>query len=74
MRCWNGSRPLYRMNRRGRTEGDGAYVTDLSRRLRLGDPPVVARIENDALLLDPRTVRSRQDSAVMSAVKVALGG
>jgi len=54
--------------------GEGAYVTDLARRLRLGDPPVVARIENDRLLLDPRTVASREDSAVVAAVKAALSG
>ena len=52
--------------------GDGAYVTDLARRLRRGDPPVVARIEKDALLLDPRTVPSRQDSTVIQAVTAAL--
>ena len=54
--------------------GDGSYVTDLARRLRLGEPPVVARIENDALLLDPRTVASREDSTAVRAVKTALGG
>jgi len=54
--------------------GDGAYVTDLARRLRLSDPPVVARIERDALLLDPRTVLPRQDSTVVQVVKTALGG
>ncbi len=54
--------------------GDGAYVTDLARRLRLSDPPVVARIERDALMLDPRTVLPRQDSTVVQAVKTALRG
>ncbi len=54
--------------------GEGAYVTDLPRRLRLGDPPVVARIENDRLLLDPRTVASRDTNAVVRALKAALSG
>ena len=54
--------------------GDGAYVTDLARRLRRCDPPVVARIEKDALLLDPRTVLSRQDSTVIQAVTATLSG
>ena len=54
--------------------GDGAYVTDLARRLRQGDPPVVARIERDALLLDPRTVQPGEDSTVVKAVKAALQG
>ncbi len=52
--------------------GDGGYVSDLARRLRLGDPPVVARIERDALLLDPRTVPSRDTATVIQAVKAAL--
>lgn len=53
--------------------GDGAYVTGLARRLRRSDPPVVARIERDALLLDPRTVTPPQDSTLVRAVKAALG-
>jgi L-seryl-tRNA(Ser) seleniumtransferase len=54
--------------------GDGAYVTDLARRLRQSDPPVVARVERDALLLDPRTVQPGEDSTVVQAVKAALRG
>ncbi len=54
--------------------GDGAYVTDLARRLRQSDPPVVARVERDALLLDPRTVQPGEDSTVVEAVKAALRG
>ncbi len=54
--------------------GDGAYVTALARRLRQSDPPVVARIERDALLLDPRTVLPQQDSILVQAVKAALRG
>jgi len=53
---------------------EGGYVTDLARRLRQGDPPVVARIEQDALLLDPRTVQPGEDSTVVQAVKAALRG
>ena len=52
--------------------GDGGYVSDLARRLRQGDPPVIARIERDALLLDPRTVLPGQDASVVGAVKTAL--
>ncbi len=52
--------------------GEGAYLTELSRRLRSGDPPVVARIEHDALLLDPRTVDPAQDAALIAALKRAL--
>jgi L-seryl-tRNA(Ser) seleniumtransferase len=49
--------------------GEGAQVSDIARRLRLGDPPVVARIEHDALLLDPRTVRPDEDRALIEAVR-----
>ena len=54
--------------------GDGAHVTDLARRLRQSDPPVVARIERDALLLDPRTVLPQQDSTIIGSVQAALRG
>lgn len=53
--------------------GDGAYVTELSAMLRRRDPPVVARIERDQLLLDPRTVDPRDDGAVIDAVRAVLG-
>jgi len=52
--------------------GDGAYLSDLARRLRSGNPPVVARIERDMLLLDPRTVRPQEDRALIAALKAAL--
>ena len=44
----------------------------LARRLRENDPPVVARIERDAVLLDPRTVHPREDRAVVEALRAAL--
>ncbi len=52
--------------------GDGAYLSDLARGLRTGDPPVVARIEHDLLLFDPRTVRPDDDRALIAALKTAL--
>jgi L-seryl-tRNA(Ser) seleniumtransferase len=55
--------------------GDGSLdVEGLARRLREGEPPVVARIERDALLLDPRTVDPRQDRWLLPALKAALEG
>jgi L-seryl-tRNA(Ser) seleniumtransferase len=38
------------------------------RRLRTGDPPVVARIEGDRLLLDARTVLPTEDQPLLDAV------
>ena len=49
-----------------------ASVTELARRLRLGQPPVVARIEREHLLLDPRTVLPEEDATLIEAVAAAL--
>jgi L-seryl-tRNA(Ser) seleniumtransferase len=51
--------------------GDGAYVSELARRLRSGQPAVVGRVERDALLLDPRTVMPGEDAPLLAAVKSA---
>ena len=52
--------------------GEGGYVADLAARLRRGDPPVVARIERDMLLFDPRTVAPAEDRGLVVAVRAAL--
>jgi len=52
--------------------GEGAWLLEVARRLRLGEPSVVGRIEADALLLDPRTVDPRDDAALLSALRSAL--
>ncbi len=44
----------------------------LAARLRAGDPPVVARILRDRLLLDPRTVLPEQDGVLLAALRAAL--
>jgi L-seryl-tRNA(Ser) seleniumtransferase len=41
-------------------------------RLRRADPPVVGRIEEDRVVLDPRTVMPSEDDAVIGAVRAAL--
>ncbi len=46
----------------------------LARRLRSHRPPVVARIERDTVLLDPRTVDPREDRILIEALKTALRG
>jgi L-seryl-tRNA(Ser) seleniumtransferase len=45
----------------------------LSAALRRGDPPVIARIENDVCCLDPRTVLRGEDETLIDAVEVAAG-
>jgi L-seryl-tRNA(Ser) seleniumtransferase len=44
---------------------------DFSRKLRLGPVPVVARIEDGRLLLDPRTVLPSEDQTLIAQVKRA---
>lgn len=39
------------------------------RNLRRGTPAVIARIENERVLFDPRTVRPEQDKALVEAIK-----
>ncbi|MBN2256632.1 MAG: L-seryl-tRNA(Sec) selenium transferase [Anaerolineaceae bacterium] len=41
-------------------------------KLRQVDPPVIARIENDQVMLDPRTVLPAQDTALLSALQKTL--
>lgn len=50
----------------------GPAAGGVARRLRLGDPPVIARVERDQLLLDPRTVDPADDSLVIAALRTAL--
>ena len=44
----------------------------LAARLREGDPPLVGRIEDERVLLDPRTVLPDQDDALLRVVAEAL--
>lgn len=55
-----------------RPEGFGAQV--LAAALRRGDPPVVARLRADAVLLDPRTLSGADARSLPGAVAAALRG
>jgi L-seryl-tRNA(Ser) seleniumtransferase len=46
----------------------------LARRLRQADSPVVARIEDDQVVLDPRTVLPEEEEALLESLKAALKG
>jgi len=48
-------------------------VNDLERRLRLGLPPVIARIREDRVILDMRTIREHENKKLVIAVCAALG-
>ena len=56
---------------------DAAGVTGgaegLMRQLRQGRPPVVARVEDDRVLFDPRTVAPEEDAELLTALR-GLGG
>ena len=47
---------------------------ELARRLRTGSPPILARIEGNVLLLDPRTIPPDRDPDLALAVTSALRG
>ncbi len=44
----------------------------LAQRLRRQDPPVVGRISENMLLLDPRSVLPEEDQAVLQALRSAI--
>ncbi len=48
------------------------FVDTLARKLRQTDPPVIARIEADKLLFDPRTVLPEQDKTLLSLLENVL--
>jgi L-seryl-tRNA(Ser) seleniumtransferase len=50
----------------------GMEVGDLAARLRAGEPPVVARVSHDRLLLDPRTVLPGEDDELLAALRRVL--
>jgi L-seryl-tRNA(Ser) seleniumtransferase len=47
-------------------------IDALAAYLRQADPPIIARIDNQRLLLDPRTVLPEQDKALIAALKHTL--
>jgi L-seryl-tRNA(Ser) seleniumtransferase len=51
---------------------EGNTVQEMARKLRLQRPPVIGRIEGNSLLLDPRTVPSEEDEAVLQTLRSAL--
>ena len=53
---------------------DTSDADALAARLRTGEPPVVARIERGAVLLDARTVLPGEDGALVEAVSGAVSG
>jgi L-seryl-tRNA(Ser) seleniumtransferase len=57
-----------------RLTADQLTADSLVERLRGGDPPIIARIEDGHVVLDPRTILPDQIEAVAQGVTDALGG
>ncbi len=55
-------------------EGDAGGPERVMRRLREANPPVVARIEDDRVILDPRTVTPDDEEALLTALREAFSG
>lgn len=55
-------------------EGDAGSPERVMRRLREADPPVIARIEDDRVILDPRTVTPDDEEALLTALREAFSG
>lgn len=51
---------------------DGMGAEELARRLRTGEPPVIARTVDERLVLDLRTVMQEQDATLVEALRAAL--
>jgi L-seryl-tRNA(Ser) seleniumtransferase len=50
----------------------GMSVNALERKLRLGNPPVIARIKENALILDARTVQEKEIKPLVACITSAL--
>lgn len=48
-------------------------INELEERLRKGEPPIIARIKEGYLIIDARTISSREVAVVVKGVKSALG-
>ncbi|MBD3219033.1 MAG: L-seryl-tRNA(Sec) selenium transferase [candidate division Zixibacteria bacterium] len=48
-------------------------VNQLAKRLRMNDPPIIGRIQDDKLVLDVRTIFPNEDQIVIEALTRALG-
>lgn len=51
---------------------DAPHAIELERRLRQGQPPVIARIERDRVVIDPRTVLPEEEAKLAYAIRQAM--
>ena len=52
-----------------RLRSERLAAAELAQRLRLAEPPIVARVHDDSVLLDPRTILDDEDDLILSALK-----
>lgn len=55
-------------------EAQGGDAETLAKRLRMNEPPIFARIQDNRVLLDPRTLRDGDDPIVIEALSGILAG
>ncbi len=53
-------------------KSDKVSVNDFEERLRKGNPPIIARIKEDSLIIDARTVRDKDLEGLMEGIRSAL--
>jgi len=51
---------------------DNPHPNAFADRLRKADPPIVARVENDRVIIDPRTVLPGQEDLLLNGLRAAL--
>lgn len=70
-----GALPLHQLETRAvRVQPEGLPAQAAARALRLGSPPLVVRIHEDALLIDVRTLRGEEIALAAKALAQVLGG
>ncbi|MBI2920538.1 MAG: L-seryl-tRNA(Sec) selenium transferase [Planctomycetes bacterium] len=69
-----GSTPGQNLATRCVAVGAGKMGADeLVKRLRLGEPPVFARVKKDRVLFDPRTLQEGEDAELVAAILAVMG-
>ncbi len=52
---------------------EARHPNEFADRLREADPPIIARVENDRVVIDPRTVLPSQEEPLLRGLRAALG-
>jgi len=53
---------------------EARHPNEFADRLRQVDPPIIARVEDDRVVCDPRTVLPNQEERLLSGLRAVLGG